>query len=140
MATLVKRQQSRRRLAAINFLSNISLDGSHRDTKLGLVINPRDLGSNSLGRYTSETCSGNQLRIPNTSKSLHERTLSSNSSNCNYPIQVSTAGLNDSNGGNNINNNNGNNRRNSLVQPLGLKNSLVEPCEFRSASPCDKDL
>ncbi|KAI2800550.1 CDK5 and ABL1 enzyme substrate 1 [Blomia tropicalis] len=39
MAATVKRQQSRRRLAAITFLSNISLDGSHRDTNLGVVFN-----------------------------------------------------------------------------------------------------
>ena len=39
MATALKRQQSRRRLAAITFLSNISLDGSHRDTKIGFVFN-----------------------------------------------------------------------------------------------------
>jgi hypothetical protein len=39
MATAIKRQQSRRRLAAVTFLSNISLDGTHRDTKIGLVFN-----------------------------------------------------------------------------------------------------
>lgn len=37
MANSLKRDNSRRRIAALTFLSNISLDGSHRDTRLSLL-------------------------------------------------------------------------------------------------------
>lgn len=37
MANSLKRNRSRRRIAAVTFLSNISLDGSYRDTRLSLL-------------------------------------------------------------------------------------------------------
>ncbi|KAJ4436050.1 hypothetical protein ANN_18677 [Periplaneta americana] len=47
MATSLKRNRSRRRIAALTFLSNISLDGTHRDTKFSFL--------NRNGAFTRES-------------------------------------------------------------------------------------
>lgn len=54
MANSLKRNRSRRRIAAITFLSNISLDGSYRDTRLALLPRNGAIIKNSALLSTDE--------------------------------------------------------------------------------------
>lgn len=63
MAAALKKNHSRRRLAAFTFLSNISLDGSHRDTRLVLLPRNGVLNNNQLSEVKTAPSKNSRANV-----------------------------------------------------------------------------
>lgn len=63
MAVALKRNRSRRRIAALSFLSNISLDGTHKDTNLCFLT--RKQSSNSTSAKNVGQKENSQTKVEN---------------------------------------------------------------------------
>ncbi|KRT80789.1 hypothetical protein AMK59_5462 [Oryctes borbonicus] len=82
MANSLKRDNSRRRIAAITFLSNISLDGSYRDTRLSLLPRNGAISKNDCNfskkddvlreESDDEFSDSEPIRIANPKKRFHK--------------------------------------------------------------------
>ncbi|KAG7208861.1 hypothetical protein KM043_015045 [Ampulex compressa] len=79
MAAALKKNHSRRRLAALTFLSNISLDGSHRDTKLAVLSRNGALHTRTLSDGQAQRTDGHQTDLETSTEEVVDGCTEENS-------------------------------------------------------------